>query len=390
MLLDQQFLRIPGPTPIPPSVERAMIQPMIGHRGQETKELLEVIRPKLKKVFGTNQQVNIIAGSGTAGLETAVVNTTKTHDEVLVIVTGAFGDRFAQICSAYERKVHRLNVPWGEAVEPEEVKAYINEYPNIKAVFITYCETSTGVLNPIKEVAQAVQETSDALVIVDGVSCIGGVETKMDEWGLDVVVTGSQKAMMLPPGLTFVAASEKAWKVIKNNPQPRFYLNLQTYEEKLNNSSTPYTPAISLLYGLKQVLALFEEEGLASVYERHEIMKEMTRAACKALSLPLLTSDAAASPTVTAVKPDDFDAESLRKVLKEEFQLTIAGGQQHLKGKIFRIGHMGYCSPADVLQTIGMLEIGLLKVGKQIELGSGVRAAQKIYMNYEKRDRHDI
>ena len=380
MLQDQTILRIPGPSPIPPSVQRAMNQSMIGHRGKETSDMLKKIAPGLKKVFGTTQEVAIIAGSGTAGLETAVVNVVKPGEEVLVVVTGAFGDRFTKICEAFNIKVHVLNVEWGKALNPEEIKAFLAGHPEIKVVFSTYCETSTGVLNPIDKLALAVQEVSDALIVVDGVSCVAGVETKMDEWGIDVMVTGSQKAFMLPAGLTFVAASEKAWKVIEENDQPRFYLSLKKYRDNLLKDTTPFTPALSLLFGLEQVLSLLEAEGLNNVYSRHALMKDMTRAAFKALDIPLLTSDEDASPTVTAVQPKDFDAEEFRKILKKEFAISIAGGQQHLTGKIFRIGHMGYCSPADQLQIISAIEVALKKLGKNIELGKGTAAAQQVYL----------
>ncbi len=384
MLPDQHLLRIPGPSPIPPSVERAMAQPMIGHRGQETKELLATIRPRLKPVFGTEQDVMIITGSGTSGLETAVVNTVEPGDEVLVVITGAFGDRFAKICETYQMRTHRFEVEWGSAVDPEEVKQFLETHPGIKAVFATYCETSTGVLNPIREIARAVHASSDALVIVDGVSCVGGVQTRMDDWGIDVLVTGSQKAMMLPAGLTFIAASERAWQVIESNKQPRFYLDLRKYRDNLEKNATPFTPGLSLLFGLNQVLNLFEEEGLENVYARHRLMMKMTREAFRALEIPLLTKDEAASPTVTAVKPGDFAPEDLRKTVKQSFNLSVAGGQQHLQGKIFRVGHMGYCSPTDVLQIVGAMEIGLQQIGKDIELGTGTRAAQQVYLEEHK------
>ncbi|API91197.1 class V aminotransferase [Virgibacillus pantothenticus] len=380
MQADKQLLRIPGPTPIPPSVQRAMSQPMIGHRGQEMKELINTVKEKLKPIFGTQEDVLIYTASGTAALETAVINAVQPGDEVLIIVTGAFGDRFTKICDEYHMKVHKYEVTWGEGAEPEQLAVLLQKLPNVKAVFATFCETSTAVLNPIKELAKVVHRESDALFIVDGVSCIGGTETKMDEWGLDIVVTGSQKAMMLPAGLAFIAASNRAWKVIEANPHARFYLDMRKYRDKLQKDSTPFTPAVSLLQGLKQALALMDAEGLHSIYERHETMKVMTRAAFKALSIPLLTADVHASPTVTAVKPDDFAAEELRKVVKTNFGLTLAGGQQHLKGQIFRIGHMGYCSPADILQVIGIIEIGLQQIGKTIDLGLGVKAAQTAYL----------
>jgi len=385
MLKDQHILRIPGPSPIPPSVGRAMNQTMIGHRGKETKELLERILPKLKSVFGTKQDVIPVAGSGTAGLEMAVSNAAHPGDDVLVIVSGAFGDRFAKICEAFQLKLHRIDVEWGDTIDPQAVQEYLQAHPEIKVVFATYCETSTGILNPIELLAKTVHESSDALFVVDGVSCLGGVEANMDEWGVDIYVTGSQKAFMLPAGLMFIAASERAWKVIEDNPQPRFYLDMRVYRKNLEKVSTPYTPALSLLFGLDQVLNLLEEEGLENVYRRHIVMRDMTRAAFKALDIPLLAADEDASPTVTAVRPADFDSEALRSAVKEQFNLTMAGGQQHLKGSIFRVGHMGYCSPADVLQTISLIEIGLVKIGKDIQLGKGVQAAQEIYLQQEEK-----
>lgn len=383
MLQDTSLLRIPGPTPIPPSVQRAMERPMIGHRGQETKELLKRIKPKLKPVFGTNEDVMIITGSGTSGLETAVVNVATAGDEVLVVVTGAFGDRFAQICEAYQLHVHRLEVAWGEAADPDQIRDFLQQHPKLKAVFVTYCETSTGVLNPIQSVSRVVHENSDALVIVDGVSCVGGVETNMDDWGVDVLVTGSQKAMMLPAGLTFVAASKRAWQVIETNQQPRFYLDLRKYRDQLANDATPFTPGLSLLFGLDQALTLLETEGLEQAYRRHQTMMKMMRGALQALSIPLLTNDATASPTVTAMKPEDVDPEALRKQVKQEFRLELAGGQQHLKGKIIRIGHMGYCGPQDILQVVSLLELGMKRLGKSSPLGEGVAAAQEIYLQQE-------
>jgi len=381
MLADQQILRIPGPTPIPPSVQRAMAQPMIGHRGQSTSDLLARIRPRLKRVFGTGQEVLILTGSGTSGLETAVVNTVAPGEEVLVVATGAFGERFVKICKAYHISTHVIQVEWGKAADPQIVKEFLMAHPNVKVVLSTFCETSTGVLNPVERLAAAIREVSEALFIVDGVSCVGGAETRMDEWGIDVLVTGSQKAFMLPAGLAFVAASERAWRKIEVNPQPRFYLDLKSHRDNLAKDTTPFTPALSILFGLEQALELMEEEGLEQVYARHMLMMKMVRAAFEKLGIPLLTAEEDASPTVTAVKPADFDAEAFRKLMKSEFGISMAGGQQQLTGQIFRIGHMGYCSAADVLQIISAIEIGLMKIGKTIELGKGTGAAQQIYLN---------
>lgn len=380
MFTHPELLRIPGPTPIPPRVQQAMNRTMFGHRGNDMKQLLQNIRHSLKDVFGTKEEVVILSSSGTSALEAAAVNTVSEGDDVLVIVGGAFGERFANICETYKFNVHRLNVTWGEAVDPEDVRKILQNNPKIKAVFATYCETSTGVLHPIAKISEVVHETSDALVIVDGVSAVGGAVTKMDEWKVDVFVTGSQKALMLPAGLSFIALSERARKRAKTNKQPRFYLDVLKHETYLADNSTPYTPGMSTLMGLEEVLNIFQEEGLDQVYARHELMKDMTRAALRALEVELLVSDEFASPTVTAAVIEGDRADELRTYLNESFGLTFAGGQQHLKGKIIRIGHMGYCSPAHVLQMLSLLEIGLHDLGENIDLGAGVQAAQQTYL----------
>jgi aspartate aminotransferase-like enzyme len=381
MKREWDLLHTPGPTPIPPSVERAMNQPMIGHRGQKCKELLNDIAPRLKPVFGTSGEVLVLTGSGTSALEAAVVNTTKPGDEVIVVVAGAFGDRFAQICETYELNVHRIDVEWGKAVTVEQVEAAIQSAENPKAVFLTHCETSTGVMHPVEEVAGRVKQVSDALVIVDGVSSIGGAKIEMDRSGIDLVVSGSQKAMMLPPGLAFVAVGNQAWEVINQNERPRFYLDLKTYNKRLSEGQTPFTPALSLLFGLDEVLRLMEEEGFEQVFERHLLMKKMTREAARGMELPLLVSEEDASSTVTSIKPTTFEAEELRKAANEEFGLILAGGQKHMKGEIFRIGHMGYSRPSDVLRYISTLEIILKRLGHPFELGKGSAAAQEAYLN---------
>ncbi|ARI75548.1 pyridoxal-phosphate-dependent aminotransferase family protein [Halobacillus mangrovi] len=381
MKREWDLLHTPGPTPIPPSVERAMNQPMIGHRGQKCKELLKDIAPRLKPVFGTSGEVLVLTGSGTSALEAAVVNTTQPGDEVIVVVAGAFGDRFAQICETYELNVHRIDVEWGKAVTVEQVESVLQSAEEPKAVFLTHCETSTGVMHPVEKVAERVKQLSDSLVIVDGVSSIGGAKIDMDRSGIDLVVSGSQKAMMLPPGLAFVAVGDQAWEAINQNERPRFYLDLKTYNKRLSEGQTPFTPALSLLFGLDEVLRLMEEEGLEQVFERHQTMKAMTRAAAEAMNLPLLVSEEDASSTVTSIKPTTFDAEELRKTANEEFGLILAGGQKHMKGEIFRIGHMGYSRPADVLRYISILEVILKRLGHPFESGKGSAAVQEAYLN---------
>ncbi|HEU5141003.1 MAG TPA: alanine--glyoxylate aminotransferase family protein [Bacillales bacterium] len=381
MVKEREILRTPGPTPVPDRVLAAMSQPMIGHRSEEFPKLFKTAE-RLKPIFGTKQDVFILSSSGTSALEAAAVNTISPGDEVIVVVAGAFGDRFASICERYGAVTHRLDVPWGEACSQEALSENLKKHPNVKAVFVTYCETSTGVVNPIAELSGVVREQSDALFIVDGVSCIGGVPAKMDKWGIDILVTGSQKAMMLPPGLAFISVSERAWKVIERNEAPSFYLSLPAYRDSYTKGMTPYTPAISLINGLTEVCSIIEEEGLENVIRRHELMKNMTRAATRALGLPLLADDSVASPTVTAISANEkIDTEKLRKLVKEKYHITFAGGQKKLKGELLRIGHMGWCFPSDVLTAITYIELGLQKMNVEIEGGAGVRAAEEVYLN---------
>ncbi len=383
MFAEKLILRIPGPTPIPPRVQQAMNRPMIGHRSGQFSALFAKVAERLKPYFGTRQDVYILAGSGTSALEMSVVNTVGAGDEVAVLVSGAFGERFAKICERYDIVAHRLNVPWGEAVTADLLSAFLDEHPNVKAVFATYCETSTGVQNPVKELAAVVRAKTDALFIVDAVSCLGAVPCEMDAWGIDIVVTGSQKAFMLPTGLAFLAASERAWNVIENRKPLAFYLDLKAYRKSLAEQTTPYTPAVSLIFGLEEVCNMLEEEGLANIIKRHELMRDMTRAAMTALGIPLMTSDEYGAPTVTSLDPKGaFDSEELRKTLRTKHNVIVAGGQQHLKGKIFRIGHMGFCDPLDVITVVSAIEMSLAQIGVDVPLGEGVKKAQEVLIHH--------
>ncbi|MFC4078126.1 pyridoxal-phosphate-dependent aminotransferase family protein [Salinithrix halophila] len=374
---DKFRLQIPGPTPIPPRVTQAMARPMIGHRDPDCSRLVKDLSQRLGPVFGTKEPILILTSSGTSALEAAAVNTVSPGDEAAVVVAGAFGDRFAKILERYGTTLHRLDIPWGEACTPEQLATFLRERPQVKAVFLTFCETSTGVLHPIPELAAVIRRETEALIIVDGVSSVGGVKTQFDEWGLDILVTGSQKAFMLPAGLAFAAVSDRAWKVIETNPQPRFYLDFRAYKNNLEKDTTPYTPAVSLLFGLEEVLTMLEEEGLKNVYERHQLMMRMTRAGIRGMGLTLMTSDEASSPTVTSVLGGDtWSSEDLRKELKR-LSVRVAGGQQHLKGKIFRIGHMGYSDPVDILATLATIEVAAARVKAPVRLGAGIQAAEE-------------
>ncbi|WP_066314019.1 alanine--glyoxylate aminotransferase family protein [Bacillus sp. FJAT-29814] len=381
MLLDQQYLFAPGPTPVPDRVKNAMNQPMIAHRGQEFPKLLEDVSTRLMPVFGTENPVTVLASSGTAALETAAVNVIEEGDEVVVIVAGAFGDRFASICETFGANVHRLEVEWGKACQPEQLEEFLKGLQkDVKAVIATYCETSTAVLQPIKELGEVVKRVTNALFIVDGVSCIGAVPVNMKDWKVDILVSGSQKALMLPPGLAFVAVNDHAKQVIKNCKTKRFYLDLNRYMASYDNErSTPFTPAVSLIYGAQEVCNMFDEEGFENVIARHRVMRDMTREGLKAIEVPLLTSDNDASPTVTAVRTIDEPAKQMKKLLKDKFAITVGGGQKKLKGEIFRIGHMGYCTPFDVLKVLSSIEmIVKFSEGKDV-LGIAVKRAQEVW-----------
>jgi aspartate aminotransferase-like enzyme len=381
------ILRHPGPTPIPKKVQLAMNQDMISHRTGEFVRLYQETTNRVKPVFGTKQDILLLPSGGTAALEAAAVNTVSPGDEVVVITIGAFGDYFVSICEKNGFKVHKLEKSWGEACTEEDLIQFLKPLSNIKAVFATYNETSTGILNPIEQLAKVVRTHTDALFIVDGVSCLGGAPSEMDQWGIDILVTGSQKAMMLPPGLALLSVSERAWKVIEERNTPSYYLDLLSYREWASKGMTPNTPAISLIFGLSAVCDLIDEEGgFAQTVARHELMKNMVRESMKALSIGLLTSDEYASPTITAIcAPEGIELSPFLGHLKEKYHLDFAGGLGHLQGKIFRFGHMGYCFPSDILQAVSLIEAGLQDFSYSFEPGSGVLAAQKVFLSAQQK-----
>ncbi len=377
------ILRHPGPTPIPKKVELAMNQDMISHRTGEFVTLYEETTNRVKPIFGTEQDILLLPSGGTAALEAAAVNTVSPGDEVVVITVGAFGDYFVSICEKYGFHVHKLEKNWGEACTKEELIEFLKPLSNIKAVFATYNETSTGILNPIDQLGEVVRNYSDALFIVDGVSALGGAPAKMDKWNIDILVTGSQKAMMLPPGLSLLSVSDRAWTVIEENRTPAYYLSLLSYREWASKGMTPNTPAISLIMGLSAVCDLIDEEGgFSKTVERHSLMKNMVREAMSALSIGLLTEDKYASPTITAIKaPEGLDLSSYLGHLKKNYHLDFAGGLGSLQGRIFRFGHMGYCFPSDILEAVSLIEAGLQDFSYTFEPGSGVAAAQNVFLS---------
>ena len=380
--MQELILRHPGPTPIPKKVELAMQQTIFSHRSKEFQDLYATVAEKSKVFFGTKNELIFLPSAGTAALEAACINLLQPQDEIVIVSVGFFGDYFVEICQKLNVKIHVLKKEYGQGCSPEELADFLKPLSNIKAVFLTYNETSTGVINPIKELAACIRANSDALIIVDGVSCIGAVNCQMDEWGLDIVVTGSQKALMLPPGLAILAISNKAWDVIRKNNVPSYYLNLQKYEQWAQNNMTPNTPAITLFTGLKAVCELVEKEGgFEQVIKRHEMTKNMTRRGMEALGFELLVEEKFASPTVTTIyTPAPYKTSEFIHHLKSKYYIDFAGGLGPISKTIFRFGHMGHCFPSDVLQALSYIEAACLDLHVPIQEGSSLVAAQKQYL----------
>lgn len=376
---EKMELRIPGPTPVPPQVQRAIARNAVNHRGVDFKALFRRVTRRLAGIFGTESDVFLLTASGTGAMEAAVANLVSPGDVVVALVGGAFGERWARINEAFGAEVVRVEYPWSRGARPEELAAALDSHPEARVVFATHNESSTGVANRIDTLAQVCRERG-ALLVVDAVSSLGGMELPMDQWGVDAVVTGSQKCLMMPPGLSFIALSPRAWERVEEARGARFYFDLRQYRKSAGEGETPFTPALNLVFGLEAALDLLEAEGLPQIYQRHRLLREMTRAALRRLALPLFTGDEWASPTVTAVAPPEgFDVEGFRRTVRERTGVVLAGGQARLKGKIFRIGHMGYTTPLDILTTVAAIEVGLRTVGHPVEPGSGVAAAEEVW-----------
>lgn len=356
-------LRIPGPTPCPPEVLAAMSVPMVDHRGPEMADLIKRVSPRLQTAFNTESEVLILTTSGTGGLEAAVVNTLSPGDHVLSVSIGNFGERLAQIAAKYGARVTKLSFDNGQAADPQKVAAALEANPDVRAVLVTHNETSTGVTNPLQAIAEVVRP-SGALLIVDAISSLSSIPVQTDAWGLDVVVSGSQKGWMLPPGLAFVAVSPRGWEAYQSSTMPRFYFDLGKHRDSAAKGQTPWTPAVSLFFALDVALDMLEAEGWESIYARHQVCADLTRTGVKRLGLELLADERYASNTVTAVKaPEGLDVSKFRKVLREQFGVVVGGGQAELSGKIFRIGHLGLVHEDDITQTLSVLEEALPLAG---------------------------
>jgi len=378
--MKKNYLLTPGPTPLPPEVSESMARPIIHHRTPQFQAVLKEANEGLKYIFQSKNDIFILTSSGTGAMEAAVVNLLSSGDKAIVVQGGKFGERWAEICRSYGISAEIIDVEWGKAVDPLEIEKKLGSSSGIKAVFTTLCETSTGVNNDIEKIGKIVKN-SEAVLVVDAISGLGAVDLKTDDWFVDVCVSGSQKGLMLPPGLGFISLSEKAWEKVNQSKCPKYYFDLKLAKKALEKTDTPFTPAISLVLALNESLKIMRRDGLADIFARHKKMADAVRSAMKALGLELFAPEAA-SDVVTAVKvPGGIDGEKLVKTMRDTFGVTIAGGQAELKGRIFRIAHMGYIGEFDIILGIACLEKILSRMGYKFELGAGLKAAQEVFLS---------
>jgi aspartate aminotransferase-like enzyme len=370
-------LLTPGPTPVPERLSLRMARPIVHHRSPEFEAVFARVREGLGWLFQTKQDVLVFAASGTGTMEASFVNFLRKGDAAVVVDGGKFGERWGKLAKAYGVNAVTLKCEWGHPVDPGAVEKALRENPQAKAVYVQANESSTGVYHPIRELAQATGRTG-AILVVDAISALGAMPLPMDEWGIDVLLSAGHKALGLPPGIAFLAASEKAWKLNESADLPRFYFDVRRERENQRKNQTAWTPAIALVEGLDESLAMFREEGLENVFARHDRMACAARAAMQALGLTLYSRSP--SPAMTTVlAPDGVDSEKLVKHLFKEYGIKLVGGQDAAKGKIFRIAHLGYFDDFDMLVVIGAVERGLHDLGARVQLGAGLAAAQQSF-----------
>jgi len=375
--MQKKYLLAPGPTPVPPEVLQAMAMPMLHHRAPDFLPVLDSAKKGLQWIYQTKNDVLILCCTGTGGMVGSVNNFLNPGDDVLVVNSGKFGERWTKICKSYGMKVEEILVEWGYVVKPEQVESALKKNPKIKAVFIQANETSTGVYHDIKTLAAVLKKT-DALFVVDAISALVAHDIRTDEWGIDVMVGGSQKGVMLPPGLAFVSVSEKAWKMADTARSPKFYFNFKKERADLAKNQTSFTSAVSLIIGLNTSIKMLQEEGLQNVFARHERLAKATRAAVAALGLKLFPKESPSLALTAIEAPPGVDGQAIYKNLRENYGITGAGGQDQLKGKIFRIAHLGYADTFDIITAVAGIEMVLKGLGYPVKLGAGVAAAEEI------------
>ena len=373
----KNHLFTPGPTPVPPRTLLAMASPIIHHRSPEFSQILAEVKEGLKYVFQTNNDVLLFVSTGTGAMEGAVANVLSPGEKALVVRGGKFGERWAEICKAYGIETINLDIEWGRCVKVEKILEYLIKYNDIKAVFIQAHETSTGVKFPLKKIGEALKDR-DVVLVVDAISALGAIELLVDDWHLDIVVGASQKALMLPPGLSFVSISEKGWKWIERSKLPKYYFDFKKEADALKRNQPAYTSAVSLVIGLLENLRYIRKRGLKNIIEHHRRLSEATKSAIKAMGLNLFTKEGLSEAITVVEVPPGIDGKEVVRLLKEEYGIMIAGGQGRLKGKIFRISHMGYVDENDIIVVISALEAVLNKLGYHVKKGVGIKAAQDI------------
>ena len=377
----KKYLLAPGPTPVPPEALTAMSMPIIHHRSPEFIPIIESAKNDLKWLFQTNNDVLILVATGTGGMVGSVNNFLSPGDKALVVRGGKFGERWSEICTAYGVTPINIDVEWGHAVKPALIEKALKADPAIKAVLIQASETSTGVAHDTEAIAKIVGKYENTILVVDAITAMGVFDMPVDKWGIDVCITGSQKALMLPPGLAFVSVSDKAWKMAETAKCPKFYFNFPKERKNLAKNQTNFTSASSLIVGLNTVLKMMKAEGLENIFARHARLANATRAAVKAMGLKMYPKESPTNALTAVQAPEGIDGGALNKLLREKYGITVAGGQAQLKGKIFRIAHLGYTDTFDIITAIAGVEMALRDMGmEKIKLGKGVAAAQEILM----------
>ena len=372
---------IPGPTPVPDKVLEAFGRHPIGHRSKDFQNIVQSTTENLQWLHQTKNEVLTITGSGTAAMEAGIINTLSKGDKVICGENGKFGQRWVKVAEEYGLEVIQINAEWGKPLDPERFKDILEDDSNkeIKAVILTHSETSTGVINDLKTISQYIRNHKNALSIIDCVTSIGAFNVPTDEWQLDIVASGSQKGYMIPPGLSFISVSKKAWKANQLSNLPKFYLDLKSYKKSLLNNSNPFTPSVNLMFALDEALKMMKEEGLENIFKKHERHKKAISEAAKKLNLKLFANEESLSPSITAIEAQNFDAESFRKSIQAKYGIQLAGGQDHLKGKIFRVGHLGYINDLEIISAISAIGLTLYEKNliSHTDIGQALIEAKK-------------
>ncbi len=374
-MIKKNYIMAPGPTPVPSNILLAGAKETIHHRTPQFVSLMQETLDGAKYLFQTQNRVYTFVSSGTGAMEAAVTNLLNPGEKAIVVTAGKFGERWKEICLAYNINVVEIALEWGSAVTPEHIEKAMKEHPDARVVLTTHSETSTGTVIDLESIAKLVKD-SGRILVTDAISSLLAEPLKMDEWGVDVVVSGSQKGVMLPPGLGFLVMDEKAWQLVEKSSSSGYYFNLKRYAKGYPDN--PWTPAVNMIYMLKESVKMIKEEGIENIWNRHRILAEATRSAVKALNLELL-SERPGNVTTAVKVPEGIDGKKLTKIMRDKYGVTIAGGQSHLKGKIFRIAHLGYMTMFDTITALSALEFTLNELGYKVDFGTSIKAAMEVF-----------